>query len=315
MEEIKTTFNKRPSTLYTGWKAFRSRKSVYSPCVAYPIIRSLRPDFVINKAYLNAFYEICDINHQSDYLHVLYPFTLVYPYIMRVLCSEEMPVSMFKVLNTRNSITMHRRIRVDERLDIDCHNCAPRIIPKGLEIDVKSIVSSGGEKVWENITTYFYPGKFGSVDASYSVPKLDPIDDAPVIKEWYFPAKDRFRFSRISGDSNGIHYGSFYARMMGFQRDFAQPIRVIAKCVSSLPPKTSGMKGWLEEVVANCFEPLPIAETTGPVQLDFYLKGPVYYESTLTLKNIQANSGNRFNLFCSGNDKPVICGMLNTILT
>jgi hypothetical protein len=313
MEENIMTFNATPSALYTGWKAFRSRKSVYSPSVEYPIIHSLRPDFVINKDYLKAFYEICDINHQSDYLHVLYPFTLVYPYIMRVLCSKEMPVSMFKVLNTRNSITMYRRIRSDERLDIDCHNCAPKIVPKGLEIDVKSIISSGGEQVWKNITTYFYPGNFGPVDASYSVPKLDAIDDAPVIKEWYFPAKDRFRFARISGDSNGIHYGSFYARMMGFKRDFAQPIRVITKCVSSLPPNTSGMKGWLEEVVNNCFEPLPVAETTGPMRLDFYLKGPVYYESTLTLKNIQTKQGNRFDLYCSGNDKPVICGMLHNI--
>jgi hypothetical protein len=293
MDEIKMIFNKTPSALYTGWKAFKSRKSIYSPDVEYPMIHSLRPDFVINKAYLKAFYEICDINHQSGYLHVLYPFTLVYPYIMRVLCSKEMPVSMFKVLNTRNSITMCRRIRPDERLDIGCHNCAPRIISKGLEIDVKSIINSGGEKVWENITTYFYPGKFGPADASHSMPKLDPIDDAPIIKEWYFPARDRFRFARISGDSNGIHYGSFYARMMGFKRDFAQPIRVIAKCVSSLP----------------------LSETTGPVRLDFYLKGPVYYESTLTLKNIQTKNSNRFDLYCSGNDKPVICGMLNTIRT
>ena len=313
MENINMTFNENPSATYTLWKAFRSRKNSYFPGVEYPVIHSLRPGFIINKAHLKAFYEICDINHQSEYLHVLYPFTLVYPYIMRVLCSKEMPVSMFKVLNTRNSITMYRRIRPDERLDIDCHNCAPRIVPKGLEIDVKSVVSSGGESVWENITTYFYPGKFGTADASYSAPILDSIDDAPIIKEWYFPAKDRFRFARISGDSNGIHYGSFYARMMGFKRDFAQPIRVIAKCVSSLPPRTSGIKGWLEEVVAYCFEPLPAAETTGPMRLDFYLKGPVYYESTLTLKNIRTKSGNRFDLYCSGNDKPVICGIMHTL--
>jgi hypothetical protein len=232
---------------------------------------------------------------------------------MRVMGTQEMPVSMFKTLNTRNSITMHRPIIPDELLDIDCYNCTPRTVPKGLEVDVKSVISIGGEKVWENITTYFYPGKFGTADALYSPPKLDPIDDAPVIKEWYFPAKDRFRFARISGDSNGIHYGSFYARMMGFKRDFAQPIRVIAKCVSSLPTNTSVIHGWLEDVVANCFEPLPVAETPVPTRLDFYLKGPVYYESTLTLKNIQTKNGNRFDLYCSGNDKPVICGNFNNI--
>ena len=306
-------FNETPSALYSLWKAFLSRNSSYSPELEYPVIHSLRSGLVISKSYLKAFYEICDIHHPFDSLHILYPFTLVYPYIMRVMGRQEMPVSMFKTLNTRNSITMHRRISPDERLDIDCYNCAPRIIPRGLEIDVKSVVSSGGETVWENITTYFYPGKFGSPDASYAAPRLDFISDAPVINEWYFPAKDRLRFARISGDSNGIHYGPFYARLMGFKRDFAQPIRVVAKCVSSLPQNSSRTKGWLEDVVANCFE--PITATPVPIRLDFYLKGPVYYESTLTLKNIQTKDGNRFDLYCSGNDKPVICGIQTTILT
>jgi hypothetical protein len=312
MDEIKMIFNKNPSSLHTGWKAFQSRKSVYSPGVEYPIIHASRPGFVINKIHLKAFYEICDIK-QFDYLHMLYPFTLAYPYIMRVLCSREMPISMFKLLNTRNSIIMHRRIMPAELLDIDSYNSALRIVPKGLEMDIKSDVSSSGKKVWENITTYFYPGKFGAADPSYSAFRLDPIDDAPIIKEWYLPAKDRFRFSRISGDSNGIHYVSFYARMMGFKRDFAQPIRIVAKCVSSLPQNSSIIRGWLEEVVDNCFSTLPVAETAGPMRLDFYMKGPVYYASKLTLKNIQTKNGNRFNLYCSGNEKPCICGILNTI--
>jgi hypothetical protein len=232
---------------------------------------------------------------------------------MRVLCSKEVPVSIFKVLNTRNSITMNRCISPDERLNIDCHNSEPRLVSKGLEIDIKSVISSGGENVWENITTYFYHGKFSSADVSYNAPKLDPIDNAPIIKKWYFPAENRFRFARISGDTNGIHYGSFYARMMGFKRDFAQPIRVVAKCVSYLPQIRTGIQSWLEEITSNCFPSLNVAEPTGPMRLDFYLKGPVYYESTLTLKNIQIKNGNRFNLYCSGNDKPVICGILQKI--
>ncbi len=288
MEEHIMIFDKTPSALYSLWKAFRSRKSVYLPNVTYPIIHSVRKRLMINEFYLKAFYKICDII-QTDFLHILYPFTLVYPYIMRVMGSQEMPVSMFKTLNTRNSIVMHRLIRHDECLDIDCYNCTPRIIPKGLEIDVKSIVSSGKETVWENITTYFYPGKFGPENDAYSAPKLEPIYNAPIIKEWYLPAKDRFKFACISGDSNGIHYGSFYARMMGFKRDFAQPIRVVAQCVSILPP----------------------INVQGPTRFEFHLKGPVYYENTLRLRNIQTANKNRFDLYCSGNEKPVISGVLH----
>lgn len=184
-----------------------------------------------------------------------------------------------------------------------------RIIPKGLELDIKSIISSKGENVWENITTYFYPGKFGPADASYSSPRLDLINDAPVINKWYLPAKNRFRFARISGDTNGIHYVSFYARVMGFKRDFAQPIRVVAKCVSSLPI-AHGIKSWLEELNDSCIISRPRTPAALPKELDFYLKGPVYYDNTLILKNIKTEKGNRFDLYCNDESKPAISGML-----
>lgn len=290
MEEITKIFSESPSALYTLWKAFRSRKNRYSAGEEYPVIHASRPGFMINETHMKDFDELCDIS-QFDFPHMLYPFTLAYPYIMRVMCAKKMPASLFKVLNTRNSAIMHRRIRPGERLDIDCYNSALRIVSRGLEIDVKSVISSGEQTIWENIMTFYYPGNFGPADASYSTPRLDPITDAPVIKEWYLPAKHRFRFARISGDTNGIHYVSFYARMMGFKRDFAQPIRVVAKCVSSLPG----------------------VEWAVPMRLDFHLKGPVYYESALILKNIRTENGNRFDLYCSGNDKPVISGILHTL--
>jgi hypothetical protein len=288
MNDVRMIYKEKPSALLTLWKAFRSRKSLYSPGATTPVIHAERPGLAIGEKHLRDFHQICNIP-PSPFLHIMYPYTLVYPYLMRVLCMKEMPISLFRSLNTRTSILMHRAIRHDERIDIDCCNSAQRIVPKGLEIDMKCTVASGGKTVWENITTYFYPGKFGGVDPSYSTPKLDAIPEAPVIREWYFPAKDRFRFALVSGDTNGIHYGSFYARMMGFKRDFTQPIRVVAQCVSYLP----------------------VIDSRGPVRLDFHLKGPVYYESTLTLRNLQRNNSSRFDLYCSGNEKPCISGLLN----
>lgn len=288
MNDITIIFNKEPSALYTLWKAFRSRKSLYSAIRPIPVIRVKRSNIAISRKHLYDFYEICNIS-PSAYLHIMYPFTLVFPYLMRVLCTKEIPLNLFRSMNTRNSILMRRAVSPDEHVDIDCHNAALRIVPRGLEIDIKSDVVTGGKTVWEIISTFFYPGKFGIADPSYTAPRLNSISDAPVIKEWHFPAKNRFRFARVSGDTNGIHYGSFYARMMGFERDFAQPIRVVAECVSSLPALVS----------------------QGPCRLDFHLKGQVYYERVLTLKNIQTKNCNRFDLYCSGNERPCICGSLS----
>jgi hypothetical protein len=166
-----------------------------------------------------------------------------------------------------------------------------RVISKGIEIDVVSEVRTGKEKVWDNVMTYFAGGKYGESQI-FSVPqKLGAIQNARLINEWHLPAANRFRFARISGDINGIHYSSLYDRMLGFERDSAQPIRVIARCISCLP----GLR------------------MDRPLRLDFYLKGPVYYESTLILKNQEILNGNRFNVYRKGNDKPCIEGKLSTV--
>jgi hypothetical protein len=289
-QAINLIFRHKPSAMYTLWQAFRSRKSRFSSTEKMPAIHARRTGLRINKKHLKAFYEICHLR-PLPFLHILYPLTLCYPYMMRILCRREIPFSLFKVLNTRTSITMLRAISPDEVFDIDCHNAPVRIISKGLEADIVSEVRLGDEKVWQSITTYFLRGRFGQGERSYRPPRLVPIDDAPVIKKWYLPATDRFRFARISGDSNGIHYGTFYARTQGFKRDFVQPIRIVAECVSSLPGVDMGRES----------------------HLDFFLKGPVYYESTLVLKNKKMGKKERFDLYCAGNAKPCISGELRGV--
>jgi len=281
------TFSHKPSAMYTLWQAFCWRKGRFASAEKVPVIHARRSGLRIDQRHLRNFYEICHISPLLS-LHILYPLTLCYPYMMRILCRREMPFSLFKILNTRTGIIMRRGIRSDETLDIDCYNSPIRIIPKGLEVDIISEIRVNEEKIWENITTYFIRGGFCGSAASYTPPRLAPIADAPVIKEWYLPAKDRFRFARVSGDANGLHYGSLYARMQGFKRDFAQPIRIVAQCVSSLPGAGTG---W-------------------PLELGFFLKGPVYYESTLVLKNIKKKNSDRFDLYCKGTAKPCISGEL-----
>jgi hypothetical protein len=289
-ETMNLVFNHKPSAIYTLWQAFRSRKSRFEAAEEMPVIHARRAGLRIEHRHLKAFYEICHVG-PLPFLHILYPLTLCYPYMMRILCRREMPFSLFKVLNTRTSITMFRAIRPDEVFDIDCYNAPVRIVSKGLEADIVSEVRVGREKVWQNITTYFLRGRFGQGEKSYTLPRLAPIADAPVIKEWYLPAKDRFRFARVSGDTNGLHYGAPYARMQGFKRDFAQPIRIVAECVSSLPD----------------------LGVERPLHLDFFLKGPVYYESTLVLKHKRKRNSDRFDLYSKGNAKPCISGELRSV--
>jgi len=57
---------------------------------------------------------------------------------------------------------------------------------------------------------------------------------------------------------------------------------------------------------------LPPIDASAPLRLDCHLKCPVYYESTLILKNSHTDTRNRFDLFWRGDEEPVISGILQS---
>jgi hypothetical protein len=280
-------FNRDPSSIGTLLRAFASRNSKFKGKDAVPLVRTERNRILISGEHAEDFNRICGLASTSD-LNILYPFTIVYPYIMRVLCRSEMPFSLFRVLNTVNSITMFRPLRIGDTVDILCYNSDLRVTARGIETDIFSQISSQGAKVWENVATYLLRGRFKEAGDESSSQSLEAIPDAPIVAQWFFPARDRFRFARISGDTNGIHYWKKYARMLGFERDFAQPIRVAARCAAQLALEAS----------------------PGAAKMTFLLKGPVYYERHLTLRGTGLDMGHRFDLYCEGNDRPCISGKL-----
>ena len=289
MTEIRSlTYAHNPSALLTIWNTFWLRGHKIKLEKNIPLINLAMPDFRINPKHLMTFNKICGIKG-APFPQILYPFTLSYPFIMRLLSMKDVPVSLFTILNISNNMTLYRPVGIQESLSLECRISDIRLIPKGYELDVLSEIIANGNVVWENTATYFFRGKSNLDENTNNKSKLEPIPEGDTIGQWFLPAKDRFRFARISGDTNGIHYNKWYARLMGFKRDFAQPIRVVAKCVDVLPPLP---EKW-------------------PLNLYFLLKGPAYYENNLFLKIKSTQNSHRFDLFQEGNDRPCICGTLS----
>lgn len=287
-ETILLDFQQKPSGLSTLLKAFKNRNSRLNPDAPLPVITAFAENLRVNKSHLKAFNRICEIKDSSE-LQILYPFTLAYPYMMGILCRKELPFSLFRVLNTRNSIRQYKPVYTDDIVDIRCFNSGIRFVKNGFEIDIHSLLMTDNVPAWENTTTYLVRSRTHGKEDAASPSSIEPLDDAALIHSWYLKAEDRFRFARISGDTNGIHYVKLYAKSFGFQRDFAQPIRVAAKCVDSLSLDTIQY----------------------PVKLDFFLKGPVYYENTLELKGKSTGDACRFDLFCGTNTRPCISGLIS----
>ena len=288
-DPIQLDYKKPPSSLMTLWHAFKSQKHTYKSGQMLPDIELSRTKIDIDPKHLAAFNRICD-DQNTEHITPLYPFTIVYPYILRFLSHRDIPLSIFRSLNTRNKLVMFQPINKNNTLDIRIRLSDYRVVEKGIEVDAKSSIYKNNDLAWENIHTYYYRGKYGETDESFKPPRLDPIQNGEISDQFLIEAKNGFRFARLTGDTNGIHYNSLYARMLGFKGAFSQPLRVVSKCLQNLP----------------------INDPERPVLLELFYKGPVYYNHLLTLKHVSREKSFRFDLYSEDDDRPSICGHYQT---
>lgn len=279
-------FNKRPSALMTIWMAFKKRNIRFDKEKLNETTASFL-NTKISKKHLNDYCEVCDVE-VPETLSLLYPLSLIYPFNIRLISSKNVPLVMFKMLNIHTTITSYRRISIDETIDINCTLGDYRIMGKGLEVDIKSTLSASGTFAWECTNTFYFRGRFS--DAEEYVPKYvhEIIENPDNSFEWNLPNKNGLKFAGISGDSNPLHYNKVYSKMMGFERDFAQPFLVSEKVVDLLGKK-------VEE---------------RPVRADLFYKGQVYYGKKQTIKSINTGMATSFELYCEGNERPSIHGSI-----
>ncbi len=110
----------------------------------------------------------------------------------------------------------------------------------------------------------------------------------PEIGTWFLPENKGWRFASVSGDSNGLHYSKVYAKMFGFNRDFAQPLLVIPRA--------------LDQVLQIFNRPLK--------KLDIQFKGPVYYNRNVSVHGCQLHDNFRFNIYNEGNMRPCMTAIV-----
>ncbi|MGO8987782.1 MAG: MaoC family dehydratase [bacterium] len=290
--EIILPFRRRPNALLSIALALYGISTDFKSSEQVPKIRAVWEDVKTDPAHLRDFGEVCGLPSHGEFLYPLYPMTFVYPLVLRVLGHKKAPLSVFRMLNTKLQVTSHRRIGVREPLRIISETGALRVVPKGLALDLTSAVQANHETVWESLQTFYYRGKFGEGNPSHSdQPDLPVLSRPETVASWYLPDGIGFRFARISGDANGIHYSSLYARLHGFKRDFAQPLLILSKSLS-------------------CFSDFDPSR----FRLLALFKGPVYYKSNVSLKGISSGEGIRFDIYCEDNLRPSLSCQLSKAL-
>ncbi|MBM9838459.1 dehydratase [Rhodococcus hoagii] len=167
---------------------------------------------------LAAYAKVCGLRF-GDTLPITYPFTLVFPTVMRLLTSREFPFPAIGSVHTDNTIEQLRPISVSEPLDLRVHaeNLRPHV--KGTQVDLVSEVSVGRELVWRQVSTFLKMHPTGAPKEAKAEHK-DEVPPRPT-RTLRVDQKIISRYAAVSGDRNPIHVSSLGAKAFGFPSTIA----------------------------------------------------------------------------------------------
>lgn len=220
------------------------------------------------------------------YLPLLYPQTFGFRLVMAVLTHPSLPFPIWNLLQTRNHLVQRRPIAIGADLDFETRVSAMRHLDKGTEIDLHTTVSVAGALAWESVVTFYARGRFGRPEQP-SPRARTPSVTGPLVAAWSMHDGQHWRFGRFTGDYNGIHLWSWYARRFGFPRALYHPSRVLGECLARLP-----RPGEHE-----------------PQRLDAWLRGPVPHGADVRLQASIESDATTFALYAV-DERPCLVGRL-----
>lgn len=169
----------------------------------------------------------------GDTLPVTYPFTLVFPLVMKLMVSEGFPFAAMGSVHAENVIERFRPISVSEPLDVAVHAENLREHRKGLLIDVISEIRVGRELVWRQTSTFLNQQKTSLSGQPGPEPKPEEIPALP-LKAMRVDQATISKYAAVSGDRNPIHVSSLGAKAFGFPRTIAHGMWSAAAVLASV---------------------------------------------------------------------------------
>ena len=275
-------FHRRPSVAAYMVRALLPSPGLRRTGVLPRIVERWSP-VRLDPPHLRAFLALTGLS-AADGVPILYPHVFGFPLHMALLTRRAFPLPIWRALQTRNHLLRHRPFTAEEPLDLETRVAAERRLERGVEVDLETTLTSGGECVWESVVTFFYRGDYGAVQAASPPARSPEVGGLPMAR-WHVPAGVGWRFARLTGDYNGIHWMNAYARLFGFRSAFHHPQLVLGQCLARLSP--------------------PARERQ---RLDAWLKGPVFYDTDVTLRAASGAGGVRFAVAMEGEARPSIVG-------
>jgi acyl dehydratase len=199
------------------------------PASAFSGLAYARHDVEVRRPDVEAYAAVCGFP-RKDTVPLPYPHLLAFPLHMAVMGDPAFPWPAIGTVHLENTITAHRAVGIGEVLDLTTSVGPSRPHAKGTLLDFVTVVTSGGEAVWESTSTYLRrgPGEPGATGGL-------AVEGAPTGGiEWRLPADLGRRYAAASGDHNPIHLYPWTARALGFRRQIAHGMWTLARSVAAI---------------------------------------------------------------------------------
>ncbi|SDO91100.1 Acyl dehydratase [Pedococcus dokdonensis] len=201
-----------------------------------PDVALHREGVVIDRDRLLAYERVCGFGG-GDVLPHTYPHVLGFPLQVALMADRSFPLPLPGLVHLENTITVHRRLTADDRLDLTVHAEHLRPHPKGRLVDLVTEVVVDGERVWQGRSTYLRRGRSDHEAArGAQAPPLPDRAPAGVVR---VPEGQGRAYAAVSGDVNPIHLHALTAKAMGFPRAIAHGMWTAARTLAALGPHTA----------------------------------------------------------------------------
>jgi acyl dehydratase len=204
----------------------------------------------------------------ADTLPPTYPHLLTFPLQLALMTDRSFPLALPGFVHLRNRIDVLRAIRTDEPLDLEvwAENLARH--PRGATVDLRAVVTVGGEEVWRSASTYLSRGATAPEGFPEADVEIRVGDVGRVAATWRIPDDAGRRYAKVSGDVNPIHLSGLTAKAFGFKRAIAHGMWLKARVLGALAGR------------------LPDA-----LSVDVGFRKPLFLPSTVTLSTAQGGGG------------------------
>ena len=296
MSAAELHFDQKPANGKAMLKALVLPRAGFDSSVGLPNIKASWKGASADARELNEYLQTLSLE-KHDYLPVLYPHVMAGSMHMNMLSHKSFPIRLLGSVHLKNRIVQHQAIADDATMEIKSEIGAYRLVEKGVEFDFTTDVYVQGEKVWEEVSTYFQAGKFGGKEnpSSEKSFELESLNQPQESGSWHVPNNRGKKYAKITGDYNPIHMSPLAAKLFGFKRDIAHGFGVLAEAIeySSAIEQAGGIEK--------------------PLQVDVVFKGPVFLDSDVSIKQNKEQDSNRFDVYCASNPKPSICGSVKPV--